>query len=508
MVLCTGAEGIAVGMSTKILPHNMIEVLEAEKSCLLGKSFSLNPDFQTGGLIDVSDYREGNGKILTRANIDSSDPKRLVIRELPAGSTTESLILSIENAAKAGRIKIQGISDYTTEKVEIEIKLSRGVYSEETIDALYAFTECEQSISVNLLVIKNNYPVIMTVGEIVRYHAKMLVGILVKELELEKKELLDRLHLRTLERIFIEERVYKAIENKKTVETVIKSVIDGFKPFMKDIYFPPPAENKEATPNIVTPDDVESLLKIPIRRISLYDINKARAEMDEIKARVKEINAHLKKRTEYAIAYIDSVIKKVKASEELGGGKRRSEVGVFKKIDVKEVIRKDINLRYDRKTGYLGTAINDGEIIEGLSSFDRVFAMRNNGMYSVFDIPEKMFVGENACYIGKADKDEIIAKVFTVIYKDPATGYPYIKRCGLEGWIMNKEYSIIPESAEGAEVLLASAEKKFSFVLNYTPKPRLKTTSEKFKSADFLVKGAKSQGVRLANKEVASAAVA
>ena len=211
VILVIGAEGIAVGMSTKILPHNAIEVLEAEKACLAGKKFELYPDFPTGGLVDVSEYREGNGKVLVRAKLDTSDPKRILIKELPFGSTTESIIASIEAAAKTGRIKIQGISDFTADKVEIEIKLARGVYSQETVDALFAFTECEQSISVNLLVIKDGYPEVMTVSEVIKYHAKQLVKILTRELELEKQELLDKLHLRTLERIFIEERIYKNI---------------------------------------------------------------------------------------------------------------------------------------------------------------------------------------------------------------------------------------------------------------------------------------------------------
>jgi topoisomerase-4 subunit A len=186
VVLVMGAEGIAVGMSTKILPHNIIEVLEAEKACLLGKKFELYPDFPTGGLVDVSGYQDGNGKVLVRAKLDTSDPKRILITELPFGSTTESIINSIDTAAKAGRIKIQGISNYTSDKVEIEIKLARGVYAGETVDALFGFTECEQSISVNLLVIRDGLPSVMSITEVIEHHAKQLVKILTKELELVK----------------------------------------------------------------------------------------------------------------------------------------------------------------------------------------------------------------------------------------------------------------------------------------------------------------------------------
>ncbi|MDR0387768.1 MAG: DNA topoisomerase IV subunit A [Treponema sp.] len=492
VALVMGAEGIAVGMSTKILPHNIIEVLEAVKTCLSGKKFRLFPDFPTGGLVDVSDYRDGNGKVLVRAKLDTSDPKRIVIRELPFGSTTESLINSVETAAKAGRIKIQSINDFTTENVEIEIKLARGVYSEETVNALFAFTECEQSISVNLLVIKDNFPRIMTITEVIKHHAKQLVKILIQELELEKRELQDKLHLRTLERIFIEERIYKAIEKMKTAEGVTKAVIDGFKPFMKEV-----------GPRGVSPEDVEHLLKIPIRRISLYDINKARMEMDEIRARIKEINSRLKNITAHALGFLDNLIGKIKKNEDFGfgglpPGARRTDVGTFAKVDVKEVVRKDLELKYDRATGYLGTAVT-GEVVAAVSPFNRILTLKRNGTWSVGDLPEKAFVGPGAWWIGVADKEVLAGIIFTIIYKEGKTGYPCIKRCVIEGWIMNKEYSLIPE---GAEALYVDTRQKFSFTLKYKPKPRIKITTETFKAQDYLVKGLKAGGVRLASREV------
>ncbi|MDR1411593.1 MAG: DNA topoisomerase IV subunit A [Spirochaetaceae bacterium] len=487
VVLVMGAEGIAVGMSTKILPHNIIEVMEAVKACLQGKRFQLFPDFPTGGLLDVSDYRDGNGKVLVRAKLDTSDPKRIVIRELPFGSTTESITNSIENAAKAGRIKIQSINDFTTENVEIEIKLARGVYSEETVDALFAFTECEQSISVNLLVIKNSLPVVITVTEIIKHHAGQLVKILTKELEIEKKELQDKLHLRTLERIFIEERIYKGIEKMKTAEGVEKAVMDGFKPFMKEV-----------GPRGVSHDDVEHLLRIPIRRISLYDINKARNEMQEIAARIKEINAHLKNIVAYALNCLDMLIAKIKNNEEVGRGRRKTRVGTFEKVDVKEVVKKDLELRYDRKTGYLGTAVS-GDVTAEVSPFDRVITIRNNGSWFVSDIPEKSFVGPGAWYIAVADKEALLNTVFTIVYREAESGLPYIKRCVIEGWIMNKEYSLVPE---GASVLHLDTRPKFVFTAVYKPKPRLKILREDFKAQNFAVKGLKANGVRLSGKEI------
>jgi topoisomerase-4 subunit A len=492
VVLIMGAEGIAVGMSTRILPHNIIEVLEAERACLLGKKFQLFPDFPTGGLADVSDYRDGNGRVLVRAKLDTSDPKRILIKELPFGSTTESITNSIESAAKAGRIKIQGINDFTTESVEIEIKLARGVYAEETVDALYAFTDCEQSISVNLLVIKNKLPAVMTVTEVIQHHAKQLVKLLTKELEIEKRELQDKLHLRTLERIFIEERIYKAIESMKTAKGVEDAVIAGFKPFAKEV-----------GPRGVSHDDVEHLLKIPIRRISLYDINKAQDEMVQIQSRIKEINGHLKNIIAYATAYIDGIEAQIKASEDFGQGKRRTRVLSFAKVDVKEVVKKDLELKYDSATGYLGTAVS-GEVVAEASPFDRILVLKKDGSWSVANLPEKIFVGQGAWWIGVADKEALSSTVFTIIYKDKEKSYPYIKRCVIEGWIMNKDYSLVPE---GAEPLHVDTRDKFSFTVRYAPKPRLKMLSENFKAQDYPVRGLKAGGIKLAGKEAVGVSV-
>jgi len=489
VVLVMGVEGIAVGMSTKILPHNVIEVLEAEIACLTGKKFDLYPDFPTGGYVDISEYHGGNGKVLVRAKLDTSDPKRILITELPFGSTTESIINSIDSAARAGRIKILGINDFTTDKVEIEIKLARGVYAQETIDALFAFTECEQSISVNLLVIKDGLPAVMTVNEVIKHHAKQLVKILTKELELEKKELLDKLHLRTLERIFIEERIYKGIEKMKTAKGVQDAVVAGFKPFLKEV-----------GPRGISEDDVEHLLRIPIRRISLYDINKAKDEMEQIQARIKEINSHLKNIIAYSVSWLKGIIAKIKANEEIGGGKRKTIVGAFEKIVAKEVVKRDVELKYDNKTGYMGTNVSGAKIAE-VSPFDRILVIRKNGMYTIMDLSEKTFIGAEAWWIGVADKEALSKTIFTIIYKEEGTGYPCIKRCVIEGWIMNKDYFLVPD---GAHVLHIDTKQKFIFTVKYVPKPRLKVLSEDFKAHDYNVRGVKAGGIRLSAKEAAS----
>lgn len=483
VVLITGAEGIAVGMSTQIMSHNVHEVIEAEKKCLRGEEFQLFPDFQTGGLIDCSEYKDGLGKLITRAKIDSSDDKKIIITELPYGSTTESLIESIEKAAKNGKVKIASINDFTAQSVSIEIKLPRGVYAKDVIDSLYAFTDCEKTVYCNLLVIKDNMPVQMTVTEVIKFHAKQLTRVLKEELEFEKQQLLEKLHLRTLERIFIEERIYKKIEQMKTEETVIKAVKDGFKPFKEELLRP------------VTDEDVDHLLKIPIRRISLYDINKNRKEVQAINARIKEINRLLKHLVEYAISYLEGIEGKLdpKTIE------RRTTVTNIKTVDVKSVVRRDILLKYNADSGYLGTAVSGGEEIMKITPFDRIIYVRKSGIFTVTEAPSKVFVGPELRYCGFADKESLSKVLFTIIYRDPETQFAYIKRCKVAAYIMNRDYFFAPG---GMEVLWIDTRKNFEFALNYVKKPRVKILQEKFKASDYAEKGIKAQGVRIVAKEV------
>ena len=482
VVLITGAEGIAVGMSTNILSHNVKEVIEAEIACLKGEKFQLYPDCFTGGLIDVSDYQDGLGKIITRAKLDTSDPKKIVVTELPFGSNSEQLTESIVKAAKAGKIKASSVEDHTAEKVEIEIKLQRGVYAEDVISALYAFTDCEQSISCNLLVIKDNKPQVMTVSDVIRYHSKKLVGVLKDELELERSQLTDKLHLRTLERIFIEERIYKRIEEEKTEAAVNKAVITGFEPF------------KEELIREVTLDDVAHLLKIPIRRSSLYDINKNRQEVLAINKRLKEIAKLLKNLVAYAISWLEGTLENLEGQL----AERKTQVKKFSAVDVKEVVKRDTALRYDDKSGYLGTSISGGTEICKVTPFDRVLFVRKSGIYTVCNVPEKKFVDSGMWYCGFAEKEEISKVLFTIIYRDPKTQYAYIKRCRIEQYIMNKDYMLAPD---GMEVLYIGTAKDFSFKLHYLAKPRVKILEETFKASSYEEKGLKAQGVRLSNRE-------
>ncbi|MFO7730104.1 MAG: DNA topoisomerase IV subunit A [Spirochaetia bacterium] len=481
VVLLHGAEGIAVGMSTKILPHNFHEVLQAVKSVLRGEEFELYPDFPGGGLVDVSDYQDGLGKVLVRARVDTTDPKRIFIRELPFGSTTESLINSIETAARKNKFKISGINDFTTDKVEIEIKLARGEYTQDVLDALYAFTDCEYAISVNPLVIKDNTPTVMPISDIIRFHANHIIEVLTAELKVEQGHLRDRLHARTLERIFIEERIYKKIEEMTTQEAVIQAVFDGLEPFKKEI------------PRQVTQEDIERLLRIPIRRISLYDINKNRKEVAEIKARLKEVKYHLEHIREYAIGFLDRMMEVM--SDRF---KRLTRVGSFEKTDVRDAAQRNLELRYDKSTGYLGYEVKTGASVCAVNQYDRVLVIRKSGIYSVIDAPDKLFVDKGMLFCSLADKDELAKYVFTILYKMKDSGAYYLKRCSIEQFIIKKTYHLVPQ---GAEIVDFTTREDEEFVFLYKKKPRLKVLEERFRVQDYLVKSVKANGTRLTTKE-------
>ncbi len=481
VILILGAEGIAVGMSTKILPHNPVEVLKAEIACLQGKSFTLLPDFATGGVADCSDYADGTGRVRIRATLDTTDPKRIVIREVPFGSTTESLIASIEEATRAGHLKIASISDFTTDRVEIELKLARGVYSQEVVDALYAFTECEKSISCNCLVIKDEKPALMTVSEIVRYHAGKLLALLRRELEIERDELKDELFARTLERIFIEERIYKAIENKRTSETVIKAVIDGFKPIRRELA------------REVNETDVERLLKIPIRRISLYDINRAKDEMQKLEGKLAEVERHLADLVSYAIEILKKYLSMLEKD-----WPRRTRLTTFEKVEAREVARRDIALRYDRESGYLGTEVSGEKVLEA-SIYDKVLVLRKNGIYTVISMPDRFFAGQDILWIEVADKERLAATPLTLVYTLQGHEGAYIKRTIIDAWLTGKDYSLVPE---GASVIGFSVRDDYCFSLQYAPKSRQKKTREDFSADRYPIRGRLAKGIRLTTRVV------
>ncbi len=480
VLLAQGTEGIASGMATRILPHNLIELLNAQIAHLQDKPFVIFPDFPTGGHIDVSEYNDGNGKVLVRATLDTKDPKRIVVRDLPYGTTTESLIASMEDAARKNKLKISGISDYTGENVEIEIQLARGVKSEDTVDALYAFTDCESSISINMLVIKDNRPHIMSVTDVIKYNTERLTEVLKAELKIEEDQLRNKLHAKTLEQIFIENRIYKKIEEETTSEAVSKAVVTGLEPFQDKIK------------RDVTPEDVDTLLKIPIRRISLYDINRAKKEMREIQTRLKEIKARLSDLKGFAIEFLQGIIDKYKSQYP-----RRTEIISFEKVDVRDAAQRNLRLRYDKNTGYLGYEVN-GNALFDVSQYDRILVIRKTGAYSVIDAPEKLFVDKNMLFCDFIDEE----RVYNILYREDKTGYPCIKRCNIDKFILNRGYELIPENCR---ILKLTTESEQKIIANYKPKPRVRILEEEFNIEDYPIRGNRAKGIRLAPREVQTA---
>ena len=485
VVLIQGTEGIAVGMSTKILPHNALEVIDAQIAAIKGEPFALYPDFPGGGIMDVSDYQDGLGSVAVRARLDTSNAKKIVIEELPFGVDSEKMIDSIGKAVKKGRLKIQSVSDFTADKVNIEISLAKGTYTKDIVDALYAYTDCEQKISVNCLVIRDKLPHVCTVSDIIRYHADHILEVSRKELEVERGHLFDKLHIRTLERIFIEERIYKRIEQKRTQEAVIQAIRTGFEPYLDQLV------------REITEEDIDRLLKIPIRRISLFDIEKNKEEIDQINADIRQVDYDLGHLDEYSIRTLNSIKDDLRES----GHERRTVISDFNIVDVRDVAKRDIDLRYDALTGYLGTNVRTGNVLFKVSEFDKVLVIQKSGTYYCTNVSDKLFVGKDIVYCGLADKESLEDIVFTAIYTDRKTKVSYIKRCKLSGFILNKTYELLPDP-ENNSLKKLSVLPNAEVTVTYKGPTRVKEST--FLFSDFLVKGAKAGGVTISKKDIAS----
>ena len=485
VVLIQGTEGIAVGMSTKILPHNAHEVIDAQIAAIKGEDFQLYPDFPGGGIMDVSDYQDGLGSVAVRAKLDTSNAKKIIIEELPYGVDSEKMIKSIEDAIKKGRLKIQSVSDFTADSVNIEISLAKGTYTKDVVDALYAYTLCEQKISVNCLVIRDKLPHVCTVSDVIRYHADHILEVSKKELEVQRGHLFDRLHTRTLERIFIEERIYKRIEQKRTQEAVVQAIRTGFEPYADQLV------------REITDDDIDHLLKIPIRRISLFDIEKNHQEIDQINADIKQVDYDLSHLDEYSIKTLNNI----KADLDAETHRRKTVIADFNMVDVRDVAKRDLDLRYDGATGYLGTNVKTGTPLFKVSEFDKILIVQKNGTYYCSNVPDKLFVGKDITYCGLADKEVLEDIVFTVIYLDKKTKVTYIKRCKLSGFIMNKPYELLPDPDNNSLKKL-SVLPNAEVTVTYKGPSRIKEST--FLFSDYLVKGAKAGGVTITKKEIAS----
>ena len=477
MLLMLGADGIAVGLATRILPHNFVELLEAQIAILQKKPFKVLPDFQQGGLMDVSEYDRGQGRVRVRAVIEPKGKDALAIREIPFGTTTDTLIGSIEDAARKKKIKIKSIQDFTAEKIEIEVQLQPDEDADKAIQALYAFTQCEVGLSSNIVVIRDRRPVVMNVEEILRYQTERLVTLLRKELQLDRKKQLDELHNKTLVQIFVENRIYKRIEECPTLPEVQKAVLDGVNQF------------RHLLRRDVTGTDVEMLLDVRIKRISLYDMSKNRQEIDDIVKKLDEVERNLTELVPYTIRYLRGLLRSY--GEQFP---RRTKVQRFEAVEMRELTANELTLRHDKAGGYVGHAVT-GEDLFTCSSLDKVILVWGDGRYKMMPPPDKLFVDQNLLHFKLYDRD----KVMTIVYV--AGGITYLKRFAFGGAIMHKEYlCTLPE----AKVLFFSDENPEQLYVVFAPAKSQRINQQIFHPRDAEVKGAQARGVQMTVKEVKS----
>lgn len=480
LLLAQGAEGIAVGLSTKILPHNFIELIDASIKHLEGKKFKLFPDFPTGGTLDVTNYNDGlrGGKIRSRALISQQDKNTLVITEIPFGTNTSSLIDSILKANDKGKIKIKKIEDNTAAQVEILIHLPSGISPDKTIDALYAFTSCETSISPLGCVIEDNRPLFIGVTEMLARSTDRTVQLLKRELEFQLDELEEQWHFASLERIFIENRIYRDIEEEETWEGVISAIDKGLKPHIKHL--------KRA----VTEEDIVRLTEIRIKRISKFDIDKAQQKIDALEDSIAQIKHHLDNLITYAIDYFKRLKK------EYGAGKeRKAEIKIFDDIEATKVVIRNTKLYVNREEGFIGTSLRRDEYVTDCSDIDDIIVFTESGMMMVTKVSDKTFVGKGIIHVAvfkKKDKRTI----YNMIYKDGARGSTYVKRFAVTGVTRDKEYDLSAGSS-GSKVLYFTAnpngEAEVVTVL-LRQSGSIKKLKWDLDFADILVKGRTSKG--------------
>jgi len=431
ILLMMGADGIAVGLSTAILPHNFIELLEAEIAIIQKKPFELYPDFQLGGIMDASEYQDGLGKVKVRARIEKDDKSRLVITELPWGETTDSLSASIEDAIKKKKVQIRKIHDLTSENVRIELELQTGVSQEKTITALYAFTNCEKSLSSRPIVLEAGRPKLMSVSDILRRNTDRLLELTKREQEIRLGELGELFHQRTLERIFIEERIYKRIEREKTMEGVKTAVVSGFKPFRQQLR------------RDINDDDVERLLKLQIRRISQFDINKNREDIEAILKEEAEVRDNLAHLRAFVVKYLKALIKQYQKKYP-----RCTEIvkGAFKAVDVRAITASELTIKWDKENCYVGAGLKSGDELFKCSSLDELILVWKDGRFKKVQPEEKIFVDKNLLGVIRYNQEkDRETREFTCVYEESMYGFSYIKRFRFGGLIRNKDYRLAPE---------------------------------------------------------------
>ena len=440
LLLKQGAEGIAVGLSTKILPHNFLELIDASIKHLKGRSFTIVPDFLTGGIADFTNYNDGlrGGKVRVRAKISQLDKKTLVITEIPFGTTTSSLIDSILKANDKGKIKIRKIEDNTAANVEILVHIPPNVSPDKTIDALYAFTNCENSISPLSCIIEDNKPIFIGVSEVLKKSTDFTVELLKRELEIQLHELEEQWHFASLERIFIENRIYRDIEEQETWKGVIKAIDEGLKPHIKHL-------KRE-----VTEEDIVRLTEIRIKKISKFDIDKAKQFIEGLEEKIAEVKHHLDNLIEFAIDYFKNL--KTKYGK---GRERKTEIRIFDDIVATKVVMRNSKLYVNREEGFIGTSLKKDEFVCDCADIDDIIVFREDGTMLVTKVDSKTFVGKGIIHVTlfkKRDK----RTVYNLIYKDGTRGPNYMKRFNVTSVTRDKEYDLT-NGNKGSKLLYFSA---------------------------------------------------
>ncbi|NHB68437.1 DNA gyrase/topoisomerase IV subunit A [Perlabentimonas gracilis] len=480
LLLAQGVEGIAVGLASKILPHNFNEIIDAAILHLKGKDFELYPDFPTGGYIDCSRYNDGlrGGAVKIRAKIEKLDRKTLVIKDIPFSKTTTTLIDSILKANDKGKIKIKKIDDNTAQDVEIHIHLSPDISPDKTIDALYAFTDCEISLSPNSCIIFDNKPRFMGVKEILRTSVERTKHLLTRELEIRLSELEENWHMSSLEKIFIENRIYITIEECETWESVIETIDRGLEPF------------KNLLRREITRDDIIKLTEIKIKRISKYDAFKANEQIKGLEEEMEEVKNHLANIVAYAINYFQQIKKKYGKGRE-----RKTEIRSFDTIEATKVVVANEKLYVNRAEGFFGTSLKKDEFVGECSDIDEVIVILKNGKYIITKVSEKAFFGKNIEHISVFKRNDS-RTIYNVLYRDGRNGAIMMKRCAITGVTRDKEYNLT-KGTEGSEVIFLSynpngeAEVLKVFL---KPRPRLRSLIMELDFSQIAIKGRQSQG--------------
>jgi topoisomerase-4 subunit A len=475
LLLMTGAEGIAVGLATRILPHNFRELVEAQIAILNRKGFVLYPDFPQGGTMEVKGYDNGRGHVRVRALIEASKDNQVVIRELPFGMTTDALIESIEEAARKKRVQVRSINDYTAEKVEIAVTLSPGASVEKTIQALYAFTGCEVQVPSRIVVIRDRRPVEMTVEEVLRANTEQLLTILRKELELERRRLGEELHARTLVQLFVEHRVYKKIEDAESLDIAHQRVTDAMQAFRNRLQ------------RDITRSDITMLLDLRIKRIARFDSRENEEAIARAVEGIAKAEANIRELVPYAVRYLRRLV--ANYGQDFP---RRTRIASFEEVAVRELTASELSIRYDRKSGYAGYGI-DGDEWLACSSLDKLLLVWEDGTCKIVSPPEKMFADHNLVFAGRHSRDKTVTLVYT------EDGITNVKRFTLAGAALGRAFQAL---RDGCKVRMVADGDASQVYVRYAPSDRLRIRQQVFSIEQAPVLTIRARGVQMTVKPV------